>query len=120
MTKNEILEKFRKIITDNDDLHVNTDRRGANEPIKGDIYFDGIETESFLLSIPTQLIEEIMETIQKKIEIGRECQCPTPHPEMNRCLNCHLVIENQMTSQGTLQDITALLQEKLNQLKSNQ
>lgn len=44
-------KKFRKLLIDLDDLHVNPDLQMENEPIKGDIYFDGVEIEKFISSL---------------------------------------------------------------------
>jgi len=46
MTNEDVIKEFREMLASLDDVNSNLD---LDAPIKGDIYFDGIEAEAFLL-----------------------------------------------------------------------
>lgn len=61
----EELRRFRERLAELDDL----DNHNTNKPIKGDIYFDGIEMESFLVAHDARLLEKVREEFDKKFGV---------------------------------------------------
>lgn len=63
--ESRFLKGFRTILIENDDL--NQHMNNVNKPIKGDIYFDGIETEQFIKSFLAEELERQKEERDKQI-----------------------------------------------------
>jgi len=50
----------------NDDLNACNDKYSVDRPIKGDIYFDGIEVEGFISSLLAKQQEELRDMLIRK------------------------------------------------------
>jgi hypothetical protein len=55
-------EPFRALLIENDDC--NTHMNNIHEPIKGDIYFDGIEVEAFIEMVESHTIDRLRAVVE--------------------------------------------------------
>ncbi len=69
---NKLKEEFRKLVLDLDD---HTTLKSIAEPVKGDIYFDGVEIEAW---IDANFIsrQELVEKIQANLKIDEDVVPP--------------------------------------------
>jgi len=64
-------KEFREEIIGHDDLNA-TEPYSVNEPIKGDIYFDGVAMEGFISNLISQEKEKMVEVAEKRASKERD------------------------------------------------
>lgn len=92
---------FRKTIIDLDDLN---HRFTIDAPVKGDIYFDGIEIEQYVRNLLTSERTKIREMVESRMDV-QLANATGPMDDETYALKLVAIVKNQ-----TLQDILQALQ----------
>jgi len=105
----KIIESFRIRLIELDDC--NTHMNNIHEPIKGDIYFDGVEMEAFLLSALSEARQSALEECKGVVEGKMDtllAQAEGPMDDETYALKIRAICRNQALS-DTLKAIRALM-----------
>jgi hypothetical protein len=103
------VKSFRRMIAENDDKNSNSGEKILDlMPFKGDIYFDGIETEKFISNLLSHSKEEVRKEIEKLIKRHKDKACIIADSSEYDEVNMAKFVENPLIRHLVFQHIDSV------------